>query len=209
MKNNACIFRRGMIEYSGSRETQANIRVWRSLVSRLNGVQEAAGSNPVTRTNRSILWDTPIFFLPSNKQGMPTLVGDVGRCPRRFFFPAWVSICLAWLSPYFTPPFPSKFQVAEPSAPGPRSRYQAAHPYCSRQPSSGSAPPQQSSECPWTFRNFCPFMLVPRDFCCLFASVPVFRKQRIQERIERFSLFCGIALPARSGGAARCCLYSY
>ena len=27
-----------------------NIRVWRSLVSRLNGVQEAAGSNPVTRT---------------------------------------------------------------------------------------------------------------------------------------------------------------
>ncbi len=31
-------------------ERQQNIRVWRSLVSRLNGVQEAAGSNPVTRT---------------------------------------------------------------------------------------------------------------------------------------------------------------
>ena len=31
---------------------QHNIRVWRSLVSRLNGVQEAAGSNPVTRTKR-------------------------------------------------------------------------------------------------------------------------------------------------------------
>ena len=29
-----------------------NIRVWRSLVSRLNGVQEAAGSNPVTRTKQ-------------------------------------------------------------------------------------------------------------------------------------------------------------
>ena len=29
---------------------QQNIRVWRSLVSRLNGVQEAAGSIPVTRT---------------------------------------------------------------------------------------------------------------------------------------------------------------
>ena len=28
------------------------LRVWRSLVSRLNGVQEAAGSNPVTRTKR-------------------------------------------------------------------------------------------------------------------------------------------------------------
>ncbi len=26
------------------------IRVWRSLVARLNGVQEAAGSTPVTRT---------------------------------------------------------------------------------------------------------------------------------------------------------------
>ena len=29
-----------------------DFRVWRSLVSRLNGVQEAAGSNPVTRTNK-------------------------------------------------------------------------------------------------------------------------------------------------------------
>ena len=29
------------------------IRVWRSLVSRLNGVQEAAGSNPVTRTKNT------------------------------------------------------------------------------------------------------------------------------------------------------------
>ena len=32
------------------RAAKQNIRVWRSLVSRLNGVQEAAGSNPVTRT---------------------------------------------------------------------------------------------------------------------------------------------------------------
>ena len=31
-----------------------NIRVWRSLVSRLNGVQEAAGSNPVTRTKEEV-----------------------------------------------------------------------------------------------------------------------------------------------------------
>ena len=31
---------------------QAYIRVWRSLVSRLNGVQEAAGTNPVTRTRK-------------------------------------------------------------------------------------------------------------------------------------------------------------
>ena len=34
---------------------EMNIRVWRSLVSRLNGVQEAAGSNPVTRTMQSVL----------------------------------------------------------------------------------------------------------------------------------------------------------
>ena len=33
-----------------------SIRVWRSLVSRLNGVQEAAGSSPVTRTkDRQVL----------------------------------------------------------------------------------------------------------------------------------------------------------
>ena len=37
---------------SKSSRIRHNIRVWRSLVSRLNGVQEAAGSNPVTRTIR-------------------------------------------------------------------------------------------------------------------------------------------------------------
>ena len=42
-------------------------RVWRSLVSRLNGVQEAAGSNPVTRTMSSVhngfeLWTLDILF---------------------------------------------------------------------------------------------------------------------------------------------------
>ena len=35
---------------SAVNELQVNIRVWRSLVSRLNGVQEAASSNLVTRT---------------------------------------------------------------------------------------------------------------------------------------------------------------
>ena len=32
---------------------QENIRVWRSLVSRLNGVQEASSSNLDTRTKKS------------------------------------------------------------------------------------------------------------------------------------------------------------
>ena len=39
-----------------SQNDKQNIRVWRSLVSRLNGVQEAAGSNPVTRTKK---WELP------------------------------------------------------------------------------------------------------------------------------------------------------
>ena len=42
-----------MSELSGN--SKVNIRVWRSLVSRLNGVQEAAGSNPVTRTKKRTL----------------------------------------------------------------------------------------------------------------------------------------------------------
>ena len=44
-----------MLIYSGSRETQSKIRVWRSLVSRLNGVQEASSSNLDTRTMQSVL----------------------------------------------------------------------------------------------------------------------------------------------------------
>ena len=44
-----------LIYRSCLRATQ-KIRVWRSLVSRLNGVQEAAGSNPVTRTKK---WELP------------------------------------------------------------------------------------------------------------------------------------------------------
>ena len=49
-KNNACIFSKGVILYGSCRETVQNIRVWRSLVSRLNGVQEASSSNLDTRT---------------------------------------------------------------------------------------------------------------------------------------------------------------
>ena len=39
-----------MLTPCGSITKLLEIRVWRSLVSRLNGVQEAAGSSPVTRT---------------------------------------------------------------------------------------------------------------------------------------------------------------
>ena len=45
-------------------DAERNIRVWRSLVSRLNGVQEAAGSNPVTRTkNPCIRYEYKDFLL--------------------------------------------------------------------------------------------------------------------------------------------------
>ena len=36
------------------RYIKINIRVWLSLVERLNGVQEAAGSTPVTRTKKAL-----------------------------------------------------------------------------------------------------------------------------------------------------------
>ena len=52
-QNNACFFRHGVLIYCGGRKTQAYIRVWRSLVSRLNGVQEASSSNLDTRTNKT------------------------------------------------------------------------------------------------------------------------------------------------------------
>ena len=51
-----------MLLYPSREATEQNIRVWRSLVSRLNGVQEAAGSNPVTRTKREVIERLPLFF---------------------------------------------------------------------------------------------------------------------------------------------------
>ena len=53
------------IQVDGERTetTIINIRVWRSLVSRLNGVQEAAGSNPVTRTKKTRNSDVSGLFL--------------------------------------------------------------------------------------------------------------------------------------------------
>ena len=45
-----------------------HIRVWRSLVSRLNGVQEASSSNLDTRTkNRGFHYEIPCFLLINEK----------------------------------------------------------------------------------------------------------------------------------------------
>ena len=48
----ACIFGKDVLLYRGAEGFSKNlkIRVWRSLVSRLNGVQEASSSNLDTRT---------------------------------------------------------------------------------------------------------------------------------------------------------------
>ena len=48
-----------------------DIRVWRSLVSRLNGVQEAAGSNPVTRTMSNVHKDSEHSGDRSNRKIAP------------------------------------------------------------------------------------------------------------------------------------------
>ena len=52
-KKKTCIFPEYMLVYVSRRVTQVHIRVWRSLVSRLNGVQEASSSNLDTRTKSS------------------------------------------------------------------------------------------------------------------------------------------------------------
>ena len=53
-ENNACILFVLVVLYRSRRENgKQNIRVWRSLVSRLNGVQEASSSNLDTRTMKS------------------------------------------------------------------------------------------------------------------------------------------------------------
>ena len=69
MKNNACIFRQGVILCPSVEENASKIRVWRSLVSRLNGVQEASSSNLDTRTkNRNEHLLVPVFFFLENRK---------------------------------------------------------------------------------------------------------------------------------------------
>ena len=60
------------------------IRVWRSLVSRLNGVQEAAGSSPVTRTKKHLLVEAGAFS-SSDRSGTSGLLRrrsrrEIRRC---------------------------------------------------------------------------------------------------------------------------------
>ena len=97
-KNTPCISPTDMlILVSCLRETGVNIRVWRSLVSRLNGVQEAAGSSPVTRTKPGTAKRSSRFFvfLPQgNTASLPQRLplaaqgqrsgGAARRCQRSF-----------------------------------------------------------------------------------------------------------------------------
>ena len=53
-----CYYIQALRESAGN-----NIRVWRSLVSRLNGVQEASSSNLDTRTKNTVEFnDSTVFF---------------------------------------------------------------------------------------------------------------------------------------------------
>ena len=71
-----------MIVYRSGRETQAFIRVWRSLVSRLNGVQEASSSNLDTRTKKAeTVFTVSAFFISEGeiRTSVATLRGSVAR----------------------------------------------------------------------------------------------------------------------------------
>ena len=73
IEKKTCIFEGIVVIYisRAGEACAANVRVWRSLVSRLNGVQEAAGSNPVTRTMWTRVGVLNSFLRLSNA---PTLV---------------------------------------------------------------------------------------------------------------------------------------
>ena len=88
---------------------EKHIRVWRSLVSRLNGVQEAASSNLVTRTiknrlkscdfNRFSLY-FPVQIIPQNRR----FWASPGMQPEWEIFYSFlpiISSCLSNFSPYF------------------------------------------------------------------------------------------------------------
>ena len=70
-----------MIVYRSGHETQAFIRVWRSLVSRLNGVQEASSSNLDTRTKKAetVITVSAFFLYVEIRTPVATLRGSVAR----------------------------------------------------------------------------------------------------------------------------------
>ena len=72
---------------SKSSRARHNIRVWRSLVSRLNGVQEAAGSNPVTRTKREEAFIVSSLFIWSEPRTSGLLRADRRISIRRMEMP--------------------------------------------------------------------------------------------------------------------------
>ena len=63
-RKNTCIFEIDVLIYAGRVSDEVNIRVGRSLVSRLNGVQEASSSNLDTRTKKmgNYLRSFPFFI---------------------------------------------------------------------------------------------------------------------------------------------------
>ena len=73
---------RYVLSYSGAKEAKQNIRVWRSLVSRLNGVQEASSSNLDTRTKRSVFRNEGTsFFVPPHREREASCIEINGQRP--------------------------------------------------------------------------------------------------------------------------------
>ena len=70
-KNNfpSCFFQEGMVVCFRLIRENEYTRVWRSLVSRLTGGQEAAGSSPVTRTMSSVHNATEHSYVKEQSKG--------------------------------------------------------------------------------------------------------------------------------------------
>ena len=89
-KNNACIFESYVVLYRSRRESgKQNIRVWRSLLSRLNGVQEASSSNLDTRTiktERANALSVLIFLFERFEQSNATVRGHRWSKKAHFLF---------------------------------------------------------------------------------------------------------------------------
>ena len=86
-EKNACIFVPAVVSYRSRQESgKQNIRVWRSLVSRLNGVQEASSSNLDTRTMKSERTKVLSDFIFHRESDSQSFAAHKRRFPCFFIF---------------------------------------------------------------------------------------------------------------------------
>ena len=82
-----------------TQRTKQKIRVWRSLVSRLNGVQEAAGSSPVTRTKRKSK-DFLFLFFSRSLESAASCYFKFGRFAAALHIPPTFELQRIWRRKY-------------------------------------------------------------------------------------------------------------